>query len=193
MNAAVAMTLERYLQVRMHLCSCIVVSSRASDLWARPRFLPYAVRPGRGSGELNSHAARRDMAWSCAQRRPPGLSKLRVSAPIDTDRAQPGKIKRLRAAAHTFQPLSTGNEALEGLHEAGQLPLHVLVLLLNGLLLADDNLQVIVRLAALQLEYAGVQPVNLKLRPLPDGALGLAVVCSLALELFGSEVRDAPR
>ena len=64
---------------------------------------------------------------------------------------------------------------------------------LDGVPAADDVLQVVVRLLALELADAAVQGVDLVLGALADGALGLAVVCALTGELLGREVGDAAR
>lgn len=50
-----------------------------------------------------------------------------------------------------------------------------------------------VGLLALQLADALIQPVDLFLGALADGALGLAIVCAFAGELLGREVGDAAR
>jgi hypothetical protein len=64
---------------------------------------------------------------------------------------------------------------------------------LDGLLLPDDGLQVIVRLLALKLPYPLVESVDLVLGSFSNGALGFAVVGALPGELLGREVRDTTR
>lgn len=92
----------------------------------------------------------------------------------------------IQAARRVQDGLNNAHDALESLSDVG-------ILGLDGLLLAQHELQVMVRLLALQLLDALVQAVNLRLGALANGALGLAVVCALPGELLGSEVCDATR
>jgi hypothetical protein len=92
----------------------------------------------------------------------------------------------IQATRRVQNGLNNAHDALESLSDIG-------ILGLDGLLLAQHELQVMVRLLALQLLNALVQAVNLRLGALANGALGLAVVCALPGELLGSEVCDATR
>jgi hypothetical protein len=53
---------------------------------------------------------------------------------------------------------------------------------------SDHQLQVVVRLGALELSDARLQALNRAFRPLPNGTLGLAVILALPRELLRGEV-----
>ena len=93
----------------------------------------------------------------------------------------------------TIQTTCRAQDGLNDVHDAFQALPDVGILGLDGLLLAQHNLQVMVRLLALELPYALVQAVNLRLGAFPYRALGFAVVCTLPCELLGSKVCDATR
>lgn len=68
-----------------------------------------------------------------------------------------------------------GDERLEHGHDAGQMTLDFGILLLDSLLGAQGNLQLLVGLLTGQLLNAALQVVDLVLGTLADGALGLAI------------------
>ena len=97
------------------------------------------------------------------------------------------KHKRTIEAARRAQDgLDDAQDALEALPDVG-------ILGLDRLFLTQHNLQVMVRLLALEVPYALIQAVNLRLGALSYGALGFAVVCALPGKLLGCEVGDATR
>ena len=97
------------------------------------------------------------------------------------------------ASICTIQSARGAHNGLDDAQDAFQSLLDVCILGHDGVLFAQHDLQVIVRLLALQVTYALVQAINLVLCALSDCALGLAVVCALAGELFGGEVGDTAR
>jgi hypothetical protein len=92
----------------------------------------------------------------------------------------------IEAARRAQDGLDDAQDALEALLDVG-------ILGLDRLFLMQHNLQVMVRLLALEIPYALVQAVDLRLGALSYGALGLAVVCALPGKLLGGEVCDATR
>ena len=84
-------------------------------------------------------------------------------------------------------------KGLDGGDEGEDATPKLVVLGLDGLLLADGDLQVQVWLLALELLDLSIEAFDLVLGALADGALGLSVVGTLALELLGGEIRDAAR
>lgn len=95
--------------------------------------------------------------------------------------------------AHTIETTRGTQNRLNDAHDALEALPDVGIFGLDGLLLAQHNLQVMVRLLALEVADALVQTVNLRLGALSYRALRLAVVCALSSELLGGEVCNATR
>jgi hypothetical protein len=104
--------------------------------------------------------------------------------------------RKRRALCCGGQFIKTARRAQDGLDDAHDVlkafP-DVGVLSLDRLLLAQHNLQVMVRLLVLELSYALIQAINLRLGSLSDRALGLAVICAFPRELLRGEVCNATR
>lgn len=94
---------------------------------------------------------------------------------------------------HTVESGRGTHDGLDDAQNAFQSLFDVCILGQDGVLLAEHDLQVIIRLLALQITYPLVQAIDLVLCALSDCTLGLAVVCALAGELFGREVGDTTR
>jgi hypothetical protein len=94
---------------------------------------------------------------------------------------------------HTIETTRHAHNGLDNAQDALQPLPDIRILRLHRLFLPQHDLQVMVRLLALQVPYPLIEPVNLVLSPLPNSALGLAVVCALPGELFGGEVGDTTR
>lgn len=77
------------------------------------------------------------------------------------------------------------------IQHGGEPALELKVLRLDCLLLFHEGLQLAIGLSRLKVLYPLFQRLNLLLRPLSDGALGLAVVGALLLELCLCELPDA--
>jgi hypothetical protein len=95
-------------------------------------------------------------------------------------------------ATATIQTLRSGNglqQREDGLHAAFE----VVVLGLDLLALAESVLQFLEGLLALELLDATLERLDLVAGALADGALGLAVVCSLLGQLLGRQVGDTAR
>jgi len=98
-----------------------------------------------------------------------------------------------RLCQHTVESGRGTHDGLDDAQNAFQPLFDVCIFGQNGVLLAEHDLQVIVRLLALQITYPLVQAIDLVLCALSDCTLGLAVVCALAGELLGREVGDTTR
>jgi hypothetical protein len=106
--------------------------------------------------------------------------------PLALDCNTGATLRTIETACRAQDRLDDAHDALEALPDVG-------ILGLDRLLLAEHNLQVMVRLLALELSNALVQAVDLRLGALSYGALGLAVVCALPSELLRGEVCNATR
>lgn len=108
------------------------------------------------------------------------------SASVSTQLQYPTGVPTIEATSRAQDGLDDAHDALETLPDVG-------ILSLDCLLLAQHNLQVMVGLLALELSYALVQAIDLRLGALSDRALGLAVICAFPSELLGGEVCNATR
>lgn len=95
-------------------------------------------------------------------------------------------IRTIESPRGAHNGLEEAYDALQALPDVG-------ILGLDGLLLAQHHLEVMVRLLALEVPDALIQTVDLVLGALSNRALGLAVVRALPGELLGGEVCDATR
>lgn len=94
--------------------------------------------------------------------------------------------RTIEATRRTHNGLDDAQDALEPLPD-------ISVLRLDRLFLAEDDLQVMVWLLALQIPDALIEAIDLVLCPLPDGTLSFAVVCALSSKLFRRKVGNATR
>jgi hypothetical protein len=100
-------------------------------------------------------------------------------------------VTALKQRTRTIESPGRAQDGLDDAHDALEPLFDVGILDLHRLLLAQHHLEVVVRLLALEVSYALIEPVDLVLGALADRALGLAVVCALPGKLLGREVGDA--
>ena len=101
--------------------------------------------------------------------------------------------RMLDMRAHTIEPPRRPHNGLYDAHHVLQPLPDISILCLDRLLVLEHHLQVMVWLLALQVPDALVQPIDLVLSPLADGALSFTVVGAFAGQLLGCEVRDTTR
>lgn len=94
---------------------------------------------------------------------------------------------------HAIETARRTNDGLDDAQDALQPLPDICVLRLDRLFLAEDDLQVMVRLLTLQVPDALIEAIDLVLGALSNGTLSFAVVCALAGKLFRREIGHATR
>lgn len=108
------------------------------------------------------------------------------SASVSTQSQHSSAVLTVQATCRAQNGLDDANDALQALPDVG-------IFGLNSLLLAQHDLEVMIRLLALEVPNALIQTVDLCFCALSDCALSLAIIRALPCELLGSEICDATR